>query len=246
VQNLLPNVELNCDLGEREPPEQTATLMSLVDSVSIACGGHAGDETSMRRCLELALQHGVRAGAHPGSPGRREFGRGDEPAPAMDLLQTWLTRQIGDLRRLAEAAGLRLHHVKLHGSLYHATDRDPMLARGYVGIIARRWPELAVYARAGGVTIEEARRRGLQACDEAFLDRGYLDDGTLVERGQPGAVLQKTAELVVRLKDLGERGGWRSIHGRWLELRPRTLCVHGDTPRAIDFLRTARTMLGRG
>lgn len=240
------DLDLNCDLGEGEGPEQTAALMAQIDSANIACGGHAGGAASMRRCLELALRERVQPGAHPGAVAGRDSGRQLDRAPGPDELRRLLRNQVGALQAIASELrpGWRLHHVKLHGALYHATDADPELARAYVEEVADSWPGLILVARVGGRVAQVARSSGVPLWEEAFLDRAYADDGTLVPRGQPGAVLDDTGLILDRLEDLQTRGGWRSVNGAWLAFRPRTLCLHGDTPRAAMLLATVRQALG--
>jgi UPF0271 protein len=244
-----PAFDLNCDLGEGEGPDRAAALMAQVDSANIACGGHAGDDASMRWCLETAARLGVRAGAHPGFPSRQDFGRGQAGASGLTVagLEQLLAEQVGRLADHAARAGVGLRHVKLHGALYHAVERDETLAGAYLSLMASRWPGLRVFALAGGVVERQAAHggSGVEVWAEGFLDRGYQDDRTLVPRGDPGAMLENPGSVVERVKDLRERGGCRSVSGRWLELRPRTLCVHGDGARALEFLEAIRGVMTR-
>lgn len=236
---------LGCDLGEGEDPGLTARLMPLLDAAHIACGGHAGEVRSMRACLELAGTHGVLPGAHPGWPDREAFGR--QPAASPDPA-TWpglLREQVRSLQSLACAAGLRLHHVKLHGAWYHATEGDDALALAHVRTVASLDPGLVIVARAGGRVAAMARARGQPVWEEAFLDRAYRDDGTLVPRHQPGALLDDPALVTGRLRELLTRGGWVSEGGTWIPLQPRILGVHADSPGAAALLEAARAELRR-
>ncbi len=242
-----PSFDLNCDLGEGETPTRTAALLSWVDSTSIACGGHAGDDASMRGCLELGKSHGVRVGAHPGLPARGDFGRG--PVGRMDAVQlrTLLREQVGRLAEHAERAGVPLHHVKLHGTLYHVVDADPGLTQAYLDCVAGNWPGLRVYARAEGGVVAAARHRATtpEVWAEGFLDRGYRADATLVPRHEAGAMLPGTEAVLTRLADLRERRGCRTVDGEWVNLRVRTLCVHGDNPAALSLLEGVRRVMPR-
>lgn len=244
---LHPRFDLNCDLGEGEPPARTAALLALVDSANLACGGHAGDDDTMRRGLELARRHGVRPGAHPGLPVREDFGRGPAGPLSPDQLESLLLEQVGRLARHAASLGVALHHVKLHGSLYHAVEADPSLARACLAVIAGNWPGLRVYGRAGGALECEARRTSpsVEVWPEGFLDRGYRADGGLVARGEPGAMIDSVDAVLNRLSDLRERGGCRSADGAWVSLRPKTLCLHGDGPHALEFLEAIRRVMPR-
>ncbi len=237
--------DLNCDLGEGEPFLQTAALMAVIDSANIACGAHAGDDAGMRRCLELAGRLGVHAGAHPGFPDRASFGRAtSSPGPlTTESLAELLEPQVGRLMQHARELGVPLHHVKLHGALYHAVEGDPALARSYLGIVAANWPGMTVYARTGGHVVAAGRDSGFPVWSEAFLDRGYRNDGTLVPRSEPGAVLHSAPAVLQRLRDLRAGGRCRSVEGAWIELSARTWCIHGDSPDAVALLRAVRNEL---
>ena len=224
-------VDLNCDLGEGEPSSRTRALMQWVTSVNVACGGHAGDAASMRRCALLAASAGVRLGAHPGPWDRKNFGRGRvEISPAE--LELLLLQQVGGLSLVARSLGTPLHHVKLHGGLYHAVEESPRLAAAYLGWVARHLAGCRVYARAGGEVCRAGSRLGVEVWGEAFVDRGYLPDGSLVGRAEPGALLTRRDEVIRRVDDLLERGGVVASDRSWISVAARTFCLHGDTPRS--------------
>jgi UPF0271 protein len=130
--------------------------------------------------------------------------------------------------------------VKLHGALYHAVEREPALGRCYVETVSREFTGLTLYALAGGRLAALGQSRGLTVWEEAFLDRGYRDDGSLVPRSEAGALLTSPAPVRARLQSLLERGGWATVSGGWVNLSPRTLCVHGDTPGALRLLAAIR------
>ena len=212
-------LDLNCDLGEGEPPVRTRALMRGIDSANIACGGHAGDLDTMTACLRLCREHGVRAGAHPGYPNRESHGRGEVRITPGEF-GVLLLHQVGGIEVLARAEGVTLTHVKLHGTLYHATDQSPALAEAYLETMRAYWPSLIVVARLGGGVLALARRLRVPAWPEAFADRRYQPDGTLVPRGEPGACLTRLSEVRRQVLDLREQG------------LARTLCIHGDAPTA--------------
>ena len=228
--------DLNCDLGEGEPPARTAALLLLVTSANVACGGHAGTVISMRRCVQLAQKFGVRLGAHPGLADGKGFGRAERDVTP-DELELCLLQQVSALQRIARAHGVRLHHLKLHGALYHAVENNPRLARRYVETVLREWPRLKLFTRAGGRLASRARRQGLGVWEEAFLDRGYRDDGTLVPRSEPGALLTSVRDGLERWQRLRAGGGVLSVSGKNIPLRPQTLCLHSDTPGAVRLAR---------
>lgn len=234
-------LDLNCDLGEGEPPARTRALMRWITSANIACGGHAGTVRSMDACLRWAKTAGVRAGAHPGMAGG--FGRDERPIDAAGL-ELLLLHQVGALSRMAADQGVRLHHIKLHGALYHQVDRDPDLARVYLDVVRRWFPGLRVYARAGGGVVRQAQRARVRVWDEAFADRGYRDTGELVPRGEPGAMLEGLGPVRERLAGLRDGQGVRSNRGAWVPLTVRTVCVHSDTPDSVSLARVAAGILG--
>ncbi len=210
-------MKLNADLGEHESPARTRALLRLVDLANIACGGHAGDAATMRRTVALARENGVAIGAHPGLAA--DFGRGAaDVTPA--ALERLVVAQAGALAALAP-----LHHIKLHGALYHATERSLPLARRYVAAVRRIFPGVKIVALAGGRVIALAGEDGLA---EVFADRGYRADGSLIPRGEPGDVITRPREIVARLPTL----------------RGQTICVHADTPDAVRIARAVRAALG--
>jgi UPF0271 protein len=227
--------DLNCDLGEGEPRARTEALMRVITSANVACGGHAGDIASMERCVALAQKCKVRLGAHPGTADRAGFGRSEVRITAAEL-EMLLLQQVGALARIAHARGVNLHHVKLHGALYHATERDERLAKAYVEIVQRWWPGAVVYALADGTVAKLAKRL---VWGEAFLDRNYLDDGTLVPRAESNALLKNVLEVRARAAQLMERTVL-SVSGQVIRVNARTVCVHGDTLHAVKFANVAR------
>ncbi len=233
-------LDLNCDLGEGEPASRTRALMRYATSVSIACGVHAGDAASMERCVQWAQASGTRPGAHPGLPG--QFGRGDSVLTPAEL-ETLLLHQVGALHRLTEVHRVRLHHVKLHGTLYHAVEHDEKLAGGYLATMARWFRGVPVYALAGGRVAALGREWGVTVWEEAFLDRAYLPDGSLAPRTQPGALWIDPRQVRRRLRQLLAGEGIEAGDGTRLRLRPRTVCIHSDSPGALQLLRLVRSGL---
>jgi len=227
--------DLNCDLGEGEPRARTEALMRVITSANVACGGHAGDIASMERCVALVKKYEVRLGAHPGAADRAGFGRGESRITPAEL-ELLLMQQVGTLERIAHARGVKLHHIKLHGALYHATEADKRLATAYIEIVRRWWPRVVVYAFAGGTVAKVPKS---MVWREGFLDRNYLDNGTLVPRSESNALLKNVQEIRQRLKELAGRTV-TSVRGKVIRIRARTVCVHGDTPRAVEFARLAR------
>jgi UPF0271 protein len=232
-------VDLNCDLGEGAPHD--AAVMPLVTSASIACGGHAGDDAMMAATVALARRHSVAIGAHPGHADREHFGR----------LQLAITAEaaaalvVEQIRRLEAVAGEPPRHVKLHGGLYHQVAHEEPLARAVAMALAGRWPGMILFAPAGSLLVAVGRQLGLAVAEEAFIDRAYAADGSLVPRSQPGAVIadpQAAAERAVRLV---REGSVESVDGGVVRLHADTLCIHGDGPDPAGLARAVREALGR-
>ena len=234
--------DLNCDLGEGEPWARTRALLRQVTSANVACGGHAGDALTMERVVVEAKALAVRLGAHPGVPGA--FGRG-EVTLSPQQLQTLVLQQVGALDLLARRHDSRLHHIKLHGALYHAVENDDALGRAYVETVARWFPQVTIYSRAGGLVLTLAHKAGITAWAEGFIDRAYRADGQLVPRNQDGALLTRTRDITERLREWRQTGGWKSLDGTWVAVPAQTLCLHGDTPGAVTLARAIRRAIDR-
>lgn len=232
------SIDLNADVGEGLAfiDEQ---LMPLVTSANIACGGHAGDDDTMAKTAAMARQHGVAVGAHPGHVDREHFGRREisiTPDAAAALV-------VDQAARLARLAGEPPRHMKLHGSLYHQVARDLTLAEAVVEAIANQWPAMIVVAPARSLLVETARARGLRVAAEAFLDRAYAADGTVVPRFQPGAVIADPSEAARRAVRLARDRLVEAIDGTLLELDADTLCIHGDGPDPVATAVAVRSAL---
>ena len=234
-------LDLNCDLGEGEPLRRTEALLRRVTSCNIACGVHAGSDGTMRDSVRLAKRHGVRVGAHPGVPGA--FGRGAVTWTAAEFSRH-LVAQVQHLERVAKLEGVRLHHVKLHGALYHRSEQDPEFARVLLRTMAQVFPGRILYAAAGGRVAAGAVARRIPVWEEGFLDRGYVSDGTLIPRGTDGALVTDPTALRLRLEALRSSGGIPLPGGG--VLRVRTLCLHGDHPDSLRTATRAARRLGLG
>ncbi len=221
-------IDLNADLGEGGS-EDTA-LLGLVSSANIACGGHAGDEETMRRTIDLAMASGVAIGAHPGYEDREHFGRMAMSFPLGQVTEL-VARQVEKLATLADSVGAILHHVKPHGALYNQADRDAQFAAAVVAGITKISTQVMLYALPNSRLAEAGTAAGLTICREGFADRRYLENGSLMPRNEPGAVISNIDEAVTRAMDL--------VKSETIE----TLCVHGDGPTAVAILRSLRKAL---
>ena len=208
--------------------------MRRITSANVACGGHAGNVHSMEACIRLAKQFDVKLGAHPGLWSREDFGR-DPGAVTADELELLLIQQVGALERIARAHGMGLHHLKLHGALYHASEADPTLASRYIASVGRWWPGCIIYARAGGRVAARTERAGVKVWQEAFADRGYRDDGSLIPRGETGAILTTREAVIRRVRMLCAFREIESTSGRRLRICADTICLHSDSPRSASL-----------
>jgi UPF0271 protein len=223
----MSTIDLNADLGERDGE---APLYALVSSANVACGGHAGDEATMREAVRLALARGVAVGAHPSYPDRTRFGRVSIPLPAAALADA-VALQIGALALIADELGGALTHVKPHGALYNDAARDLAIAGAIADGVARVSGDLAIVGLAGSRALDLWRGRGLRVAAEGFADRAYERDGSLVTRTRPGALIDDPFAAAEQALALARAG------------RCETICVHSDTPGAAAILATVRRRL---
>jgi UPF0271 protein len=223
-------IDLNCDMGELEDAQHEAALMENITSANIACGGHAGDLSTMERTVRLALERGVRIGAHPGYPDRANFGRIEMPLSAAEIEAT-VCEQIERLDAVVRRLGGEIVHVKAHGALYNIAVHNETVARAIGAGIARWNPRVTVFGLAGSPMLDWWRDMGFPVAAEGFADRRYEPDGTLRSRKFPDALItdpQAAAAQAVKL-----------AHGGAVQ----TICVHGDTPGAVDILKACRKAL---
>lgn len=234
-------IDINADLGEGGNSDQA--LLGVISSANISCGAHAGDTATINAAISGALEHDVAIGAHPSYPDREGFGR-----RSMDLspprLRDEFLAQLDALQRLVNRQGGRLSHVKPHGALYNEAAADPEMARLLSSFVYEFDPALAMVGLAGSALPRAARQTGLRAVSEAFVDRAYCGDGTLVPRSDPRALLQDHEQALKQGLAL-TRGTATAVDGTRLKLRAETLCVHGDNPRALDFAIRLRRALNR-
>jgi len=233
-------VDLNADLGEGAGHDDE--LLTLVTSANIACGFHAGDAETMRRSIETARDHKVAVGAHPSLFDRENFGRKElrvKPDEVFDAV----VYQLGIFQAIAEAAGVRPNHVKPHGALYNMAVRDYELADAIGRAIAKIDTKLILFAPQNSALARARTANGLQIAHEVFADRNYLSNGSLVPRTRPDALLHDPEEAASRVVRMLREGKVRSVDGVDVDVRAETVCVHGDTPGAVDFARVLKSRL---
>ena len=240
-----PQIDLNADLGEGFGTWSAGAdeeLLAVVTSANVACGFHAGDPVIMRRVCAEAVRRGVAIGAQVGYRDLVGFGRRRIDIAPGDLSADVLY-QLGALDGFARAAGDQVRYLKPHGALYHAAATDAGQAGAVVDALLAWDRPLPVLTLPGSALASAAAAAGLPVVEEAFCDRGYRADGSLVPRDQPGAVLHDAATVADRALAMVTDGEVRSVEGCVVALQPASLCVHGDTPDAAAIARTVRDRL---
>ncbi|MBC3347696.1 MULTISPECIES: LamB/YcsF family protein [Pseudomonas] len=241
----MPNIDLNSDLGESFGAwsmGDDAAMLDVVTSANVACGFHAGDPAGILRTLKAAAAKNVTIGAHVAYPDKVGFGRRNMDV-ASDELTADVIYQIGALQGLAKAAGTSVRYVKPHGALYNTIAHDRRQALAVIEAIRAVDPTLILVALAGSSLIELARNEGLQCVAEAFADRAYTPQGTLVSRREPGAVLHDPKLVAQRMLRLVEDGTVEAIDGSLTRIQADSICVHGDSPAAVEMARELRRVL---
>lgn len=238
-------IDLNADLGEgfgRWRLTDDEQLLSVVTSANVACGFHAGDAATMRRVCELAAARGVRIGAQVSYRDLAGFGRRAMDVPSAELTAE-VAYQIGALEVFARAAGTRVSYVKPHGALYNRVVHDEEQAAAVVDGVLLADATLAVLGLPGSRFLEAAGKAGLAGVTEAFADRAYTEEGTLVPRAQEGAVVTDPEAVVARSLGLARDRLVTTRSGARIEVEARSLCLHGDTPGAVELARRVRERL---
>ena len=239
-----PRIDLNADVGESFGPWAMGAdeaLIPLVTSVNVACGAHAGDPATILETVAFAARHGVAVGAHPGYPDLAGFGRRDLEMSAADLRASLIV-QIGTVMAAARVAGVPVRHVKPHGALYNRAARDPGLAAVVAEAIAALDPALVLVGLAGSDSLEAGRTAGLTVLAEAFADRRYEPDGSLRPRTLPDALLAP-ADAAAQAVSIVRDGRVTASDGSSVRLGAGTLCVHGDSPGAVEIAGAVREAL---
>ncbi|MCQ0969625.1 LamB/YcsF family protein [Paracoccus sp. TK19116] len=238
-------IDLNSDLGEAYGAwsmGDDSAMLDVVSSANIACGAHAGDPEVMFTTLQTAAANGVAIGAHPGYADREGFGRRVIPMSPAQAARM-MVAQIGALQALAALAGARVCYVKPHGALANLAAAEPELARTLARAVRDLDPSLAVLAISGTALDQAARAEGIETYSEIFADRAYLPDGQLMPRARSEAVLHDADAVVKRLIDWLDDGTMPAGDGGRVRLAGQSICVHGDTPGAVDMARHIRSRL---
>ncbi|MDQ3198151.1 MAG: LamB/YcsF family protein [Verrucomicrobiota bacterium] len=234
------SIDFNADLGEGVASEPE--LLSLVSSANIACGFHAGSPASMSASIRAAREAGVAVGAHPSLADRENFGRRELPITPHEVFSL-VAYQVGAFQAIATSLGLRPQHVKPHGALYNMAARDPALADALAHALLAVDHGLILFAPAGSALARAAEAIELRVAREVFADRNYLPDGSLVPRTRPDALLHDAEEAASRVVRMLREEVVQAVDGSEIAIQADSVCIHGDTPEAVDFARHLRDHL---
>ena len=243
----MKSIDLNCDMGE--VPEDIAdgtqeSLMRSVTSINVACGGHAGDERSMKETLEQALRWNLALGAHPGYPDRPNFGRVELQLSA-DAIADSVFQQVKSFATVAAACGARVSHVKPHGALYNQAVRDFAIAEAIAAGVSRWSRDVILVGLAGSPMLDVFREAGFRVAGEGFADRRYEPDGTLRSRKFPDALIRDPAEAAEQALLIANRGIAIACGGKEIVVNAETICIHGDTAGAPEIAAAVARALRR-
>lgn len=238
-------VDLNADLGESFGAYtigMDAEVLRYITSANVACGFHAGDPIVMQKTVKLASERGTAVGAHPGYPDLMGFGRRNMKVKPEEA-KAYIKYQVGALMAFTGAAGIKMQHVKPHGAFYNMAAVDDKLALAICEGIYEVDPDLIMLGLAGSAHIRAAKEVGLRVASEVFADRAYMDDGTLVPRTMPGAMVHDKDVAIARTVRMVKEGVVETITGKIIPIQADSICVHGDNPDAIGFVRNIRDTL---
>ena len=232
-------VDLNSDIGEGFGSYKLGMddeIIKHVTSINLACGWHAGDPLIMDKTTKLASECGVMVGAHPGYPDLLGFGR-RQMVITPDEARCYMLYQLGALKAFTQAHGVKLQHMKLHGGFYNKACNDKALADAILDGIEAFDKNIILMVLSGSYIANEAKRRGLRVSQEVFADRGYNEDGTLVNRALPGAFVKDPEEAIPRVIRMIKEGKVTAVNGKDIDIVADSICVHGDNPKAIEFVK---------
>ena len=238
-------VDLNSDLGEsfgNYTIGMDEEILKFVSSANVACGWHAGDPMVMEKTVALAKEFGTAVGAHPGFPDLMGFGRRNM-AVTPEEAKAYVKYQLGALQAFAKAHGVKIQHVKPHGALYNMAAVDEKLAKAMCEAVYEVDKDIIFMGLAGSKMITAAEETGLKAASEVFADRAYNDDGSLVSRKLPGAVIKDKDLAIQRVVRMVKEGKVESINGKDIDIKADSICVHGDNPKALEFVKNIRETL---
>ncbi len=235
-------LNINCDLGEGLNNEHI--IMPLIDSCNIACGGHAGDNGSMIECIEISIKNNVKIGAHPSYPDKINFGRKKIDISPSELSYSIIS-QIESLETIADSYGLELNHIKAHGALYNQMIIDTELSNFYLDTIKDFKNKCSLYIPYKSEIDKIALKKGFSIIYEAFGDRNYNDDLSLVSRNNENALITDPESVVNHIKTIKETETVKTINGNFKKIKFDTICIHSDTNNSIEILKKINQEFGK-
>lgn len=238
-------VDLNSDLGESFGAYtlgMDSEVLQYVTSANVACGWHAGDPLIINKTIMEAVKNGVAVGAHPSYPDLMAFGRRNMDITPEEA-RAYILYQVGALRAFTKAIGTNLQHIKLHGAFYNTSCVKPELANAIVDTICEYDKNIILIALSGSYILKRAEEKGLKVAHEVFADRAYNPDGTLVNRRLPGSMIHDRDIAIIRIKRMVLEGKVTAIDGTDIDIKADSICVHGDNPDAVDFVKNIRGSL---
>ncbi len=226
-------IDINCDVGEGVGNE--ADIFPYISSCNIACGGHAGNQETMLKVASLAKEHHLKVGSHPSYPDKANFGREVMNISNQDLIQS-IRKQLTAFNEVLEQHQITLHHIKAHGALYNQTAKDKDLAKMYLEAIIDYKDKAILYVPFGSAIAKMAMEKGFKVWFEAFADRNYNSDLTLVSRKRENALIEEPEAVLHHILPIIKKGKVLSVDGEPMEIQANTLCIHGDTVSALKIL----------
>lgn len=227
--------DINCDLGEGISND--ALLMPYLDSCNIACGGHAGNDPTIKETIRLANKHQVKIGAHPSYPDQKNFGRVKMDI-SLESLKNSLISQLVLFQKLAKEENTEIHHIKLHGALYNFSAFDKSTALMILEILEEKFKDSYLYCPPNSLIEHLAEEKVIPMKREVFADRNYNNDGSLVSRTEPNAVITEPSQILEHIKIMVDQRKIRTLDGKHIPVKADTICIHGDNPNAILILKS--------
>jgi len=228
----MKTIDLNCDVGEGMTTD--AQIIPLISSANIACGFHAGDESTIKKTIELCLRYNVAVGAHPSWPDKENFGRTEMQSSPTELYDC-VTEQLNTIQNIARSLGAKLHHVKPHGALYNQSAKDKNIAATIAKAVTDFNASLLLFGLSGSISVSEAEVLQLKTAHEVFADRTYQDDGTLTPRTQFNALIEDKNIALHQVLQMVNQAVVTTTTGKRIKIKADTVCLHGDGKNAFQF-----------
>ncbi len=236
----MPSIDINCDLGEGKPND--ASIMQFISSANVACGYHAGDESTIRATIRLAIKNNLAIGVHPGFADKENFGRLEILLPAHEYYNL-VMQQLVLFKEVAGQEGATIHHVKAHGALYNLAAKNETVATELAKAVFDFDPSLIYYGLSNSIMLRIAEEMGIKTASEVFADRNYLDDGTLIPRIQKNAMVAEPEAAAKQVLMMAKEKKAMSINGKPFAVKADTVCIHGDLPQAYSFAKAIHKSL---